>query len=631
MGNRLKHNLHWLVLMLMIIAFFAGSRGLGIDPIYGGEYHSVRHTGIFESADSIAYTFSSIEATSSDHAPFYFVFLYYWVRLISVHPIILRSLSLLAFVLSIAVGFRVGSLFIGRVGGVLTASFIGLSAFAVFYSHEVRMYAFMPVFSLTIIYFYWSIISAKERVKWHQWLGLFVVSLLSIYIHYSAIFLLVLIGLYHLFFVPKNRRWIQVAAVEVAAGIFFLPWLPVVLLGGERLSFIAGTSLPISDTLYHIIFVHTNGLWFVGAGLIVLALVSVRHRQSHYFYLLFVSIGTITLLLLVNEFVTTVLLIRRMRYTLIVLPLLALMFSMGLLQLWYSRLHIIGRVFVLALMGVWAIAGINFYQSDELVTYTNREAFRFYDYPPFHVARDLIDDLPGFGEPVLSAHPTVDVELPILLFYSNWTGREFNHLFNETDPEWIPRMPNRLNIVEDDESFWLIYDPRVTFTNGIDLHENILDSFVPCGTLVDMRILHMDYYVRNHISCDLIVDASPTRLVFENGLRLDNLVLDEISPSNYRIFSWWDAEQRVDSSPLGFSIRVLNDGNLPVLIEDYYMPSKTIGFNDLDLSNLLAGTYQIQLSVWNVDSGGSISSREVSKSGESMNEFSNVFLIELES
>lgn len=608
MINRLKKNLHWLVLICIGVGVVFSSRGLGIDPIYGGEYHSVRHTGVFESVDTIAYTFNSVATTSPDHAPFYFVFMYHWVRLVGVHPIVLRWLSLLAYALGIAVSYQVGRAFLGQVGGFITAVFMVTSAYAVFYSHEVRMYVFMPSFSLAIIYFYWAIISAKEKVRWHYWVGLFVASLLAIYVHYSSIFVLASIGLYHLLFAPKNARWLKVAGVEIGAGLLFAPWLPVVFSGSERLAPLSNSSLTITEALYHILFVHTNGLWFVGGGLMVLAFLALRHRQSKYVYVLVVCLSAVGLMMLFNEFVATVLLVRRMRYTLTVLPMLSLVYALGFLQVWHLRWHI-GRVAVLCVLVVWAGAGVWFYRSDELVTYTNREAFRFYDYPPYHILQPLLEELPGFGEPVLSAHPTVDVELPILLFYSKWSGRDFNHIFNETDPFWIPRMINRLDIIEDDESFLLVYDPRVTYPQGIDLYEDIETSFKYCETLVDLLELHIDYYVRHHISCDLIADESPVQLEFENGLRLDNLVLEEVSPAQYQIFSWWDAQNRTDSLPLGFSIRILNEDDLPVLASDYYMPAETIGFNDLDVSDLLPGTYSVQIRVWDVQSGNSFGSR----------------------
>lgn len=597
----------YIAFIFILIAIALSSTGLAIDPIYGGEWHSVRHTGIFESADSIAYTFNSVATTSPDHAPFYFVFMYHWVRLVGVHPIVLRALSLLAYGLGIAVAYRTGSLLLDRVGGVFTAFLMVASAYAVFYSHEIRMYIFMPSFSMAILYFYWSITSAKDQVRWHLWVGLFLASLLAVYVHYSSIFVLVSIGLYHLLIAPKNRRWVKIAIVEVLAGILFLPWLPVVLSGSERLAPLANSSLSFSDALYHMLFVHTNGLWFIGVGLILLALWSLRDWNPKYIYLVFVSLGTVLLLVLVNEFVATVLLVRRMRYTLIVLPLLSLVFSLGLLQLMRWRLS---WLIVLGILMAWAGAGVWFAQSDEMRVYTNRESYRFAEYPPFHIAQSLLDDLPGFGEPVLSAHPNVDVELPILLFYSKWTEREFNHIFNEPDPVWIPRMINRLDIIEDDESFLMIYDPRVTDPVGIDLYSDIILAFKSCATLVDLPELHIDYYVRNHIPCSLVDDSEPVELEFENGIRLDNIELEQINDETYRIFTWWDRE--VDTSlPLSFTIQVVNEDGLPVLASDYYMPSKTIGFNDLDISSLQAGDYQLQLIIQNIESGEWVKSRTI--------------------
>ncbi len=593
------------LIAIMIISFYLGSRGLGNDVLFGVEYYTALHAGAFDSVVSVEKTLESVATVTPDHAPLYFVFVHFWVRLVSVHPIALRAFSLLLLPVAIAISFKTGSRLLGWHGGLLTACFVAFSALLRFYSHEARMYVFVPLVAMAILHFYWSIVSAKDGVAWQNWFGLFLASLGGIYLHYSSLFILASVAAYHCLIAKKNRRWLKVVAVECLAGLLFLPWLHIALDGIARHRSLDRWSLSISETLYHILFAHTHGLWHVAAALGLLALLTVSDRNSSRRFVLFVSIFGLLAMLIVNEYVTTVVIVRRIRYALVLLPLLSLLFSLGLLKLVANRRRLLDLL-VLIVTVVWVIASLRFYESTEMSVYTNRAAWNFQEYPPFHRVQAILDDLPGFGEPVLSAHPTVDVELPVLLFYANWTGRQFNHVFNETDPYWKSRMIERLYIFDDDESFLLVYDPRATNPEDIHLYDSIAADFRSCRILHGSSDLRVDYYVRYHIPCSLFEGDLPMELVFENGMLLHNLILEELGNAQFRVYSWWDRGDLPVSAQLGFDLRVSDDEGRAVWNKTYYMPTRTIGYNDMDLSELAPGRYFLDVSVWNAETGNPV-------------------------
>lgn len=603
----------WMYVLLFAV-FIVGSLGLNADPIYGGEYHSIRHTGIFDDFTSVSQVFLSVQETSPQHAPFYFVILAYWGRGVGINPLALRALSLLGLLLGIAASYRTGKLLFGSLGGFFSAFFVSVSAFAIFYSHEIRMYAFMPFLSAAIIGFYWSMLSAKNQVRWYQGLGLFLSSSLAIYTHYASIFVLIAMGVYHLLFVAKNRRWLQITLIEICAGISFLFWFPVFLNGNDSRISLANSSLSFFEVIYHNFFLYSNGLWMLAIALLVLAFVSLRFRRPQYRFVLLVGLLSLILISAVNE-VSPILPLRRMRYTLIWLSPLAFILSLGLLQLWNLHWRI-ARLIVSGVLVLWCGAFIWFSTSEDLQNYSNRDSYHFDQYPPFHIFQPYLDKLPGYGTPVITAHPTVDVELPVLEFYSKWTGREFSHIFNETDPEWIPLMIHRLDLLEDDESFMLAYDPRTTNPEEIDLYKNIIEEFKFCKTVLDLPDAHLDYYVRHHIPCNLIDDSLLLNLEFENEFILNNIVFERVDENHYLVFSWWDGDFVDEMLPLGFTLQLLDSQNQIVLSSDYYMPNKTIGFNDLDVSELLEGTYSIEFKMWSAETGAVIRSHQKSSNAE---------------
>lgn len=586
---------YFLIVPLLLFVTVAVVVNLNADPVDNGEYHSVRHTGQLTIPKSPIEIVQSVADTSPQHAPLYFVLLSGWIELVGTHPVVMRVLSLFPLLLSTAIAYRLGVMLMGTRGGLFTAFLMAGCAYAVFYSHEIRMYSYLVLLSIGVIYSYWRIMSPDATPTWRDWLSLWLTSVLILYFHYAGIFALIGVGIYHLTRLKLSRRWFTVGGVEALVGLAFLPWLPIFLSGMNNRKELESVSLGLFDVLYHLFFVYSNGLLLVAVVLSLVAIFSLRQKNEAYRLVVISGLGAVLSLAIINQF-APILPIDRLRYSLVVLPFFVMLFGLGLLQLARWR-WLIGIVCL-----AWLVMFFVFPRNPVFDEYTNRASKQFSEFPSYHRIADMLDTLPGYGEPIITLHPSVDVLLNVLIFYSEWTHREITHLWNDPDPETAPLVGLRLDIIADDSVLMLAYDPSRVQPDDILLYrDRIADEFNVCRTIFHSAELQIDYLVRNHIPCDLFNEMQIDSVSFVNGFRLDNILIDMLDRRYFRIYTWW---HRVETDvPMGFVLDVVGADGEVVKQETFTMPPKSIGFNDIDVSDLPVGGYFLHLGLFDLQSG----------------------------
>lgn len=589
---------YFLIVPLLLFVTVVVVVNLNADPVDNGEYHSVRHTGQLTIPKSPLEIIQSVADTSPQHAPLYFVLLSSWIELVGTHPAMMRVLSLFPLLVSTAIVYRLGGMLMDRRGGLFVAFFMAGCAYIIFYSHEIRMYSYLALLSISVIYSYWRIMSPDASPTWRDWLSLWLSSVLILYFHYAGIFSLIGIGIYHLTRLKLSRRWFTVGIVEALAGLAFVPWLPIFLSGISNRKELESVSLGLIDVLYHLFFVYSNGLLIAGVLLTLVAIFSLRQKKETFRFVVISGVGAVLSLAIINQF-APILPIDRLRYSLVVLPFLVLLFGLGLLQLARWR-WLIGIVCV-----AWLVMFFVISRDPVFDVYTNRASKQFSEFPPYHRIADLLDTLPGYDEPIITLHPSVDVLLNVLIFYSEWTHREITHLWNDPDPETAPLVGLRLDIIADDSALMLAYDPsRVQPDDIVMYRDRIAGEFNNCLTIYHTADLQIDYLVRNHIPCDLVTVMQIDRASFVNGFRLDNVLIEMLDRRYFRMYTWW---HRVETDvPIGFSLDVVGVDGQVVKQETFTMPPKSIGFNDIDVSELPAGDYVLRLRLIDLKSGAVI-------------------------
>ena len=128
--------------------------------------------------------------------------------------------------------------------------------------HVARAFSMVALFAVMTIWSYWRLAlrpPAMGRAARRNW-GL-VGSIGIFYTHYYSVLLLVGLGLWHLLFMPKNRRWWRPVLLWGLAGLAFLPELPGFLHGVTK----TGRGSPRSimrtpEVLPWFLYVLTNGI-----------------------------------------------------------------------------------------------------------------------------------------------------------------------------------------------------------------------------------------------------------------------------------------------------------------------------------------------------------------------------------
>jgi hypothetical protein len=146
-----------------------------------------------------------LQWTPYDWPPTYYLILGTWKELVGIHPLVLRTLSLLAFLPGVAFFYRFSRRVFNENAALLMVIAYAALSFTVSRSVAMRGYAFAVLFTpmalwLMVRYF------TKPTIWRGVWLGLSMAAIFAI--HLTAVFAFALIGLFTLVMYPRKLwRW----------------------------------------------------------------------------------------------------------------------------------------------------------------------------------------------------------------------------------------------------------------------------------------------------------------------------------------------------------------------------------------------------------------------------------------
>jgi uncharacterized membrane protein len=338
----------WLLVAILLVACWLGARGLDYDTIWTDEFYSLSDVGLLdrmtgeriETPSTAAEIWNRVAEGNQWHAPLFFILLSGWERVIGPDPAALRMLALFFGLLTIAWTYRLArDLFIPRIG-VYAALLMGVSSYLIYYFHEIRVYTLVAFFSAYVFWAYFRIISGKPVATYH-WLGLLAGATLFLYTHYFAGLVIAGIGIYHLLwgarrFGPtrflQSRAWWQAVGLLALSVVLFIPWLRVFIEGflltsaSENRRSLVLSNAAVGELLLNLF---SNGQILLLIALIFIAARNIRKQSFQYILVLLVSICTI--LLLVN-LVLELFQPSRIRYMILLWPLVTLFVALGVDQ-----------------------------------------------------------------------------------------------------------------------------------------------------------------------------------------------------------------------------------------------------------------------------------------------------------
>jgi uncharacterized membrane protein len=166
---------------------------------------------------------SILRAKLDLHPPFYLLLLHGWMAVAGQGEFAVRLLSLVFDVGTVGLIYVLGRRVFSPTMGLLAAFLLAVSPFHVYFAQEARSYALLCFLVLlsTILF-----LRALASNRWADWASFGAVSLLALYTHYYAVFVLFTQGVYLLATWRTHsrvlRRWLAVAAT---LGVVYLPWL----------------------------------------------------------------------------------------------------------------------------------------------------------------------------------------------------------------------------------------------------------------------------------------------------------------------------------------------------------------------------------------------------------------------
>lgn len=579
------------LLCLLLLVTWLGGHGLNTDAFWFDEVWSLHYAGGAEYGPvSVQETINRVAAQyqHEKNPPGYYVLLNLWGSAVGWSEFSGRYLSLLAGLLAVVWTYRLGYDVAARwqevsreVVGLGAAVSVGASAFFLYYLHEMRVYALMVLLAVMTVWFYWRVISALQKPSSACQCGFVLCVAASIYLHYSLLIILTLIGLYHLLIVPKNRAWLRIPSLALVGGVLFLPWAASLLNATARAEVLQTVAMPPSEVLQMLAVVFSNSnvalLGFVG-------IYGSRLRGRGVGLAWFLVVGGLFLVLLISAVYPV---FTHIRYLIVFWPFLALIVGFGVERLAHSGVSPFWLLAVWIGMGIWLTLDPSFNRSLNGVTMLWRELRAELS------AHGHADDLVAFHAPD----------------YDWFRQLEFEHYMSGLQQRYT--LLERISGLPDDDEYYLqalayIADaPRVWLAVDRTLPENfrlaefdraLQTDFVYCRSAISSPDMTFDLYAR--------LPDQPRNLPYQfgSGIAMQMLEPVVIKGNDISILSAWLKSQAIPSDTYSVALHIVDGvGNL-IAQDDYGLSSALYSCHESRWT-LPAGEYALYIAVYNWQTG----------------------------
>ena len=364
----------WALLPLLLAAALTVPL-LDVDAFDSDEQASLRAAGIIRSGPlSLVDAWSSVSPQQALGWP---TLLAIWGRLVGWSELAVRALPLFFGMLALAWVYRTGRDLLAPRAGLFAALLLSASVFFLAYMIHARAFTLVVLCTALSIWSYWRVALHPRPPGRGAQAGLLLGSIGLLYAHYYCALFLPALGLFHLLFVPKNRRWWQPVFLLVLTALLAMLQLPGFLQGLDKAvsdEALHNRALTIPAVISHFIRFMTNGLvdpsppfseLLLLALLLALVIVNLQHlrkesRISAIWLLLFTSVTLLALVIAINEMLQ-VIVANRIRYLMPLWPLTALLAGAGLWRLARSFRRLVAVLLVLWLvLGAWLTVATDF-------------------------------------------------------------------------------------------------------------------------------------------------------------------------------------------------------------------------------------------------------------------------------
>lgn len=594
---------HKTILLLCIFGFFAiNVTSLNDRPATLDDFDSTMHTSPADSIDLLR-TVASVADRSPQHVPAYSIIMDVWRALVGADLFQARLLSAFLGLLTIALTHRLALITGNQQAAIAAPLIMALFAYFQYYSQIARVYSLLPVVTGWLLWAYWQVLISPRVSRW-KWLSLFASVVAILYVHYVSILFLAAIAFYHLFFVPKRRRWWQTALVMGVACLPFLVWLPVALDGfAESQGSRTKDALALPEAAGALLRIYSNGLWILPLAAAAILWLRRRRLNAAERYLALVTLAIFLIILLVNE-VTPILIARRIRYTLVLALPLSCAFAIALS-------HVPGwRVLRLPFLALGIVSSVAFASSSDLKVFTNRQALDMDSVPHYQDFIYEAPNFPGHHEPILSFLPHATDVISWFLPYYRQQLSKWTHVINMSRDERgqliiessLSTYASPEAIIENSQGIWVIHNPELVSDSALETDFGwFTQQFRFCNRYLEKPKSIIDFYLKSSIPCEIVTDEQPLAIRYDNGTELGNLIYD-LNADSLTVFVRWIST--IDKA-YSFTLQIFDGGERKMAQFDKVISGDPIDIASFNLSDFPGGDYVVKFIVYDFESKAS--------------------------
>ena len=577
---------------------------LDVDAFNGDEPHTLVAAGVLRAGPlSLVDTWTSVSPRQALGWPSLIAI---WGRLVGWSEVAVRALPVFFGMLALAWVYRTGRDLLAPRAGLFATLVLSASVFFIAYMIHARAFTLIALCSTLCIWSYWRIALHPQQPSKGAQAGLLLGSIGLLYSHYLGALLLLVLGLYHLLFVPKNRRWWRpvllfgLATLVAALQFPFLLRGVAISEGGDH----SVRLLTAPAILSHLLSYMTNGLvtqsppagehLLLALLLVLMVAILLRKRAGIdarvVWLLVFASAALLTLVIVINELLKLIV-DNRIRYLMPLWPMTALLVGAGLWRLANRhRILATGMLALWLISGAWLTVATDFRY--ELGYFSQSSVLRVYQFIREQIpASDfLIQDT--------RVAPSNTRLLYVRLMGADWTTLNRNR----ADPyESIRPVQVAYPYV------WLFYSSRhrVGFA---DLPQQL--DRVLCERVLDEWGFTLERYALHSVeNCP----DRPIRLEFDSGIQLTAPEIT-ISDGMLRLDAHFRSEDDSLLSAYSLAVHIIDSrtGQRVAQGDTGVGPGAIVPLrSEIDISALPPGDYELRVALYDWQTGARLSAKDL--------------------
>ena len=603
------------MIAVLLLAFALGAAQLDADMLWLDELYSLSNMGVFAHPFNAAEVIDSLATHSQNHVPLYFILGSGWARFVGWAPMPMRFLSLLFGILLIAWLYRFAADLLDQRSALLAAALLSASGFVTLYFHEIRMYTLMLCLAVIHAWLYWRL-TARSKARFWEWFFFIGTASALLYTHVFSLFLFAGLGLRHLLYWSRLRRWNGVFLAWIAGALTFLPYLPQFLRGAlaERtipaLHESALNAAELATELAHIV---VNGLDVLWLPILFLAVLALRKRRNaNIGGLLTVWAGIIISLLIFNE-VFPLIDRLRFRFFLASMPFFVILCAHFVLA--SGRPRLLALPFLL----VWIAGGLHIRGLGDDWAYAGRNSL-FVDAPPLHRYAEALQAKTEEPELIVGISHSKFVDWP-LRHGKSIADYYFGALLNRDHAFVVPEaaagpIPAQIgSIVAEQPYLVFAYDPAERQATIDDFLAAIAADHSACDVLVNTEALRARRYVIKTLACE----RGYQPIHFDNGVRiLDRFGHYDSDRELIRLVTGWAVADEAQLQQYNVSFQIVTpDQNKVGQAGDRHLYDNILKWHSVEMStaDLPAGDYAAVVLLYDRYSKAKVSGTDL-RSGE---------------